>query len=157
MPFEEKLSIEEKLSNIYKVDTTSSLLTVQFTKDTTFLIYSTDSASSTPILSSTLAYALQSITPPIVYRSPSTESNGKDYLLLITLIVIALCLLFFVFLIIYCYFCCYKRSSQNSVKMSDISKNNQEDIENAVEIKPVEIEPVEIKPFEIDQIKNSNR
>jgi len=136
------MSIEEKISSIYKPETTSFVSTVQFENATTFLIYTTESLFST----------VQSITRPIVYRSPSTESKGKDYLLLIALIVIALCLLFFVILIIYCYFCCFKRSSKNSVRMSDISRNNQEAIET-----PVKIDQVEVEPFEIEQVKNSNR
>jgi hypothetical protein len=138
------MSIEDELLQIYKSVTTSSVSTVLFADASTFLIYTTESPSST----------VESITAPIVYRSPTTESNGNgksEYLLFFILLVIALCLVFFVIFIVYCYFCYYKRFSPSSVRMSDISRNNQE-------VVPVQLNQTRsFSLVEIEPDRNFNR
>lgn len=145
-----KMSIEEKLINIYKAVTTSSVSTSTVTTASEFLLFSTDRPSKSTD---------KEITPQIVFRSPSTEINDKfDIWLLIILLVIALCLLFFVFLILYCYFFCFKRKlSSNAIQMSDISEKKHE-------VDPVVVDPVviveeifETETVAIKTVNNSNR
>lgn len=116
------MSIEKALSKIYKP--VNSIHSVPYTEDvSTILIDTVNKTTSTPT-----EFLKKPITIPIIYLSPTTASNDKfDTWLVITLTLIAICLLLIVTGILYCYFSCFKRLSnnKNSVQSPDISKNDE--------------------------------
>ncbi len=92
------MSTEKALSKIYKP--VNPIHTVTYTEDvSTIMIDIVNKTTSTPN-----EFLKEPITIPIIYLSPTTASNDKfDTWLVITLTLIAICLLLIVLGILYCY------------------------------------------------------